>query len=466
MAPKKRSNPGFNKIRDRIKQKRESYRRYNLSKEQNAFLRTFFDLAQEFDSLSDFYQVCVAALNEFIGAKSRLYLLDEGGQNLELVCDCQYGLVRKLTPAPSYIRLRRRSYEVDESYVVPIHRKPSTDDDQPTGSTASMIMGMLEVYPCEGLTKSDRFFIRKYTNRIGYNLHNRMIAEQNIRHLKFINNLVMDIEHNVITPNIYFKHLFNKLKKRITDFDELESRILSLKEQHGIKDGKACETVLDMLSTLHKNLDQNHKELLEHYANYSLFLESLFRRDHFKEGHLVLRPTQCFIEKEIIIPQLEHHIARLETRGIVVNEPMDLLKEEISLRVDVGLMSQVYANLFSNAVKYTTEITDHRGKTRKAMAYGREKIPDYFGAGKDGIKCNVFTTGPHLTAAEMKTIFADGFRGERSKNLPGTGHGLSFIKQVIEIHGGEAGYEPTEEGNNFYFILPVAEPDILNSDLQ
>lgn len=465
MALKKRSNSDFNKIKDRIKQKRESYRRYNLSKEQNAFLRTFFDLAQEFDSLADFYQVCVAALQEFMGVKSRLYLLDTEGQHLEIICDCQYGLVRKSTPAPSYIRLRRRSYEVDESYVVPIYRKPSTDDDdRSSGSTASMVMGMLEVYPCEGLTKSDRFFIRKYTNRIGYNLHNRMIAEQNIRHLKFINNLVMDIEHNVITPNIYFKHLFNKLKKRIKDFDELKSKILSLKEQQGLPEGGACETVLDMISTLHKNLDQNHKELLEHYANYSLFLESLFRRDHFKEGHLVLRPTQCLIEKEIIIPQLEHHIARLETRGITVNEPVDLLKEEIYLRVDVGLMSQVYANLFSNAIKYTTEITDHRGKTRKAMAYGREKLINYFGPKKDGMKCNVFTTGPHLTAEEMKTVYADGVRGEKSKNLPGTGHGLSFIKQVIEIHGGEVGYEPTEQGNNFYFILPIAESDNLNSD--
>lgn len=460
MATAKRCGSGFKKVQDRIKQKRTSYQRYNFSEEQNALLRTFFDLAQEFDSLKDFYQVCIAALKEFIGVKSRLYLVDETGQNLELVCDSQVGLIRKSTSAPSYIRLSSRPYEVDESYVVPVNRKPSTDDEQPAKSSTNLLMGMLEVYPSDKLAKADRFFIRKYTNRIGYNLHNRLIAEQNIRHLKFINNLVMDIEHNVITPNLYFKHLFNKLKKRVKDFDELELRILSIKESQGAPDEKTCEVVMSMISTLHKNLAMNHKELMEHYANYSLFLESLFRRDHFKEGHLVLRPKLCLVEKEIIEPQLEHYSGRLAARGIVVESPADLRGAEIALRVDVGLLSQVYANLFSNAVKYTTEIVNYQGKSRKAMAYGRDILPDYFGGGKDGIKFNVFTTGPHLTAAERRTIFTDGIRGERGRNLPGTGHGLSFIKQVIEIHGGEVGYEPTEEGNNFYFILPASESEI------
>ena len=43
--------------------------------------------------------------------------------------------------------------------------------------------------------------------------------------------------------------------------------------------------------------------------------------------------------------------------------------------------------------------------------------------------------------------------------MPGTGHGLSFIRHVIEMHGGRVGYEPTQEGNNFYFILPLPPVD-------
>ena len=50
-------------------------------------------------------------------------------------------------------------------------------------------------------------------------------------------------------------------------------------------------------------------------------------------------------------------------------------------------------------------------------------------------------------------------RGDNDRDVPGTGHGLSFIRHVIEMHGGRVGYEPTQEGNNFYFILPLPPVD-------
>ncbi|MCK5232435.1 MAG: sensor histidine kinase, partial [Desulfobulbaceae bacterium] len=202
----------------------------------------------------------------------------------------------------------------------------------------------------------------------------------------------------------------------------------------------------------------------KYHANMSLFLESLFRRDHFEKGQLVLRTKKCMVEREIIVPQLEHYSKRLRSRGITVERPEDMLHEEIALTVDVGLLTQVYANLFSNAVKYTKEVIGHQGLPRKTMAYGREIIPGYFSPpstakgslkARDGIKFNVFTTGPHLVSKEEKVIFFDGYRGENSGNMPGSGHGLSFVRQVVEIHGGEVGYEAVFEGNNFFFILPL-----------
>jgi signal transduction histidine kinase len=48
---------------------------------------------------------------------------------------------------------------------------------------------------------------------------------------------------------------------------------------------------------------------------------------------------------------------------------------------------------------------------------------------------------------------------DKSQAMPGPGQGVAFVKQVVEIHGGVAGYEATEEGNNFYFILPLPDPN-------
>jgi signal transduction histidine kinase len=448
-------------IRLRIREKRRSYASYNLSSAQNDLLRAFFDLAQEFDSNEDFYRVCVAALSEFLGLHSRLYLFDKIQEKLLLVCESRKGLLVKPAEVPDHVRLSFKSYESEHSLLVPIYSKPSTDrQDDEARPLSIQIMGVLEVYPLAKISSADRFFLRKYTNRIGYNLHNRLILQENIRHLQFINNLVMDIEHNVITPNMYFKHLFNKLKARIGDIDELEKLVSGL-QAAGEVPSADCDLVLGKVNTLQLALLESHRELLEHHANFSLFLESLFRRDHFSQGRFVLRPRKCSIDREIVSLQLDHFLSRFGARGIEVEKPRDMQGEEFFLRVDVGLLSQVYANLFSNAVKYTGEITSRSGKVRKAMAYGRELLPDYFGPGKAGVKFNVFTTGEHLSETEAKTVFADGVRGKRGKTIPGTGHGLAFVKQVVEIHGGVAGYEATEEGNNFYFILPLPDQDSL-----
>ena len=44
----------------RIREKAESYEQYNFSQGRNDFLKAFFDLAQEYDSLEDFYRICVS----------------------------------------------------------------------------------------------------------------------------------------------------------------------------------------------------------------------------------------------------------------------------------------------------------------------------------------------------------------------------------------------------------------------
>ena len=442
-------------ILQRIRQKKEDYVRYNFSREQNDQLRTFFDLAQEFDGLEDFYRICVGILYEFMQLESSLYLLDENEKDLHLVCDSKNGVYRPyLTPSKD-IYLNEEPYNAGDSYVIPIFRKPvSSKDCFPQVA----VMGMFQVSPLSRLTAADLFFLGKYTNRIGYNLYNRKIATQNISHLRFINNLVMDIEHNVITPNMYFKHLFRQLKKSIEKAGGLRTFVKKMKESPEGMENK-CDMVLEQIGQVYNKLLENLRQIEEYHANTSLFLESLFRRDHFVQGHLVLRPKLCSIEEEIILPQLEQYEKRLLSKAIQIEKPSDMLGEKIHLNVDVGLLAQVYANLFSNAVKYCQEVVSHDGTPKKVVAYGRQIIRNYFGLGHDAIKCNVFTTGKHLSSQEAEAAFTEGFRGEESKSQPGTGHGLSFIKQVIELHGGVVGYEPTEQGNNFYFILPIPEQE-------
>ena len=450
-------------IQGRVREKIKDHVRYDFSPLQNNLLKSFFDLVQEYDRLDDFYRICVVVLLETMQVESALYIIDNDGKQLRQVCNSREGIIRESRPVPTGIYFTDQPYKTEHSYVVPIYRKPPQNSfennklvspDQQTWQGDITILGMFEISPLTKLNEADLFFLKKYANRIGFRLHNRLLAQQNIHHLKFINSLVMDIEHNVIIPNMYFKHLFNQLRKKIGEIQELELEMAEVKKTAGMSD-EACNVLINRLSNLRSDLLGYQQEMMKHHANVSLFLESLFRREHFERGHLVLRPKLCRVEKEIIQPQLGQYKSRLEANKILVDRPTGMDEEEIPIMVDKGLLAQVYANLFSNAVKYTEEIIDHKGGPRKVVAYGREIIDDYFGPNQRGAKFNVFTTGQHLSQDEMLAVFSEGFRGPNSQNKPGTGHGLSFIKHVIELHGGQVGYEATGQGNNFYFVIPL-----------
>ncbi len=159
--------------------------------------------------------------------------------------------------------------------------------------------------------------------------------------------------------------------------------------------------------------------------------------------------------REIIKPQLARYEDKLQAMGVEVDfESSGVPEREAAEVVDVGLMAQVYANLFSNAVKYAREVELPTEGIRKFLTFGHEVLKDYFGPGKDGAKYNVFSTGPHIPPGEQDKLYIEGFRGKNAKKTSGMGHGLSFVKNVIELHGGVVGYEAVEGGNNFYFVLP------------
>jgi signal transduction histidine kinase len=189
-----------------------------------------------------------------------------------------------------------------------------------------------------------------------------------------------------------------------------------------------------------------------------LFLESLLRQSHFEQGRYVLVKRLCNFKTQIIEPQLGNYKPRLDERGIAVDTSMGGVPDEsVELVADIGLLSQVFANLFSNAVKYTREVCDHQGKKHKFVSYGWEWLPDYFGPGQRAIKINVFSTGPHVPDKERERLFEANFRGETRGNESGSGHGLFFVKQIVELHGGRVGYSPTPMGNDFFIILPAAD---------
>ena len=453
--------PELATVLSKIRKKRDDYERYDFTATQGRTLRAFFDLAQEFETLENFYRVAVFVPKVFMEFDTCLYLVDTDSGKLKRICDSLNALGVCGMEPPEGVHISEKPYEKGDSFFAPIRGNKRLFAAKNLAN-ATDIIGIFEVFPRVHLSSKDKLFFEKYANRIGYNLHYKLIAKQNEEHIKFINVLIADIEHNVIVPNLKYKYFLRIIDKKVK---ELHQVLNELKGHLEIAENQRCphlggaKAVEEKLEDTLSILEKYYKDMEKHFENTSLFLESLLRREHFQKGELVLKRRMCNFRKEVIEPQLERYRGRFKRRGIEIDNQLGgVPDEDIPLAVDIGLISQVYANLFSNAEKYCQEVTDSQGNKVKFMAFGRQFIPNFFGPGKDGIKFNVFTTGPHLKPEEAEHIFDEGFRcSTTSKNLPGTGHGLHFVKKVIEVHGGVVGYEPVPMGNNFYFILPIKD---------
>ena len=296
----------------RIKEKRRMFQEYNFGPLKDNALKTFYDLAQEYETIENFYRVSVGVIKEFFDLDARLYQVCTEGR-LELKCDSLRGLYPDKTPPPEHIQLANQAYTADGSLVIPIRGNLLLVNQLPFFAK-DQIIGMLELYPGSRITQADHFFFEKFANRLGYNAHVKIIGRQNIQHIRFINSLVADIEHNVIIPNIslslYLRHLRNKIK----NLQELEC-VCQIRNPGcpGHPDAR------QVFRSLIDDLEQDYENLEQHYKGVSLFIESLFRLSHFQKGQFVLRRRTTKVTKEIIEPQLNLYIDKLQERHIEID---------------------------------------------------------------------------------------------------------------------------------------------------
>jgi signal transduction histidine kinase len=110
------------------------------------------------------------------------------------------------------------------------------------------------------------------------------------------------------------------------------------------------------------------------------------------------------------------------------------------VRGDRHLLSQAIANLLDNALKYTPE-----GEVR-LMVHRRN----------DGqIRLEIADSGPGVPAAHREHVFDRFFRLENSRSTPGNGLGLSLVRAVAKLHGGEIRLEDNSPGLKAVMILPA-----------
>ncbi|MFI5349434.1 MAG: ATP-binding protein [Elusimicrobiota bacterium] len=115
---------------------------------------------------------------------------------------------------------------------------------------------------------------------------------------------------------------------------------------------------------------------------------------------------------------------------------------EVKASVDKSQLSQVFQNLFSNAIKFSK-------KGGRIHVTGRQL--------QHAVVVSVRDSGPGIAEEYLPKIF-DRFNQARKDRSVGTGLGLSIAKQIIESHGGHIWAESVKgRGAVFHFTLPRAD---------
>lgn len=129
----------------------------------------------------------------------------------------------------------------------------------------------------------------------------------------------------------------------------------------------------------------------------------------------------------------------LDRAGLVVRTD---IPDRLPARAHPDHLSQVLANLISNAARYTP-----RGGTVTVRA---ERRPA-------DLLVSIVNTGEGIPPDDLERVFERFYRVEKSRDPArgGAGIGLAIVKQLVEAGGGRVGAESHDGQTRFWFSVPA-----------
>lgn len=125
---------------------------------------------------------------------------------------------------------------------------------------------------------------------------------------------------------------------------------------------------------------------------------------------------------------------------------LDLPKAMPKVRVDAEKFQQCLANILSNAVKYSPLGGEIRVSLAARSAASGEQV---------GVV--VEDQGIGMSAEQIGHVFDRFYRADTSGVIPGTGLGMSLVKEIMDIFGGEVAISSEmEKGTQVVLWLPLA----------
>jgi signal transduction histidine kinase len=165
-------------------------------------------------------------------------------------------------------------------------------------------------------------------------------------------------------------------------------------------------------------------ECVEEADRIMSMLNTLMDISEAETGTMVLRREKTELRR-LLAQTVDLYEDLAEEAGIQLHTAVG---EDLAVDADPNRLRQVLANLVDNAVKYTRsggriEITADRVESE-----ARIRVSD---------------TGTGIPAEEVPRVWERLYRGDKSRTTRGLGLGLSFVKAIVEAHGGRVALEST-----------------------
>jgi len=159
----------------------------------------------------------------------------------------------------------------------------------------------------------------------------------------------------------------------------------------------------------------------------------------------------------------QEHVKEVDVKSLV-QQTIDLLKESGSekgitiefktspsipgISCHEPLMYRALVNLLSNALKYTPR----GGKVEVGLITYLNK------RGTGVMEISIKDNGIGIPEEDLEKIFEPYYRGKNISTEEGKGIGLSFVKEVIDLHGGKILVQSElNKGSTFSILLPIRE---------
>ena len=140
---------------------------------------------------------------------------------------------------------------------------------------------------------------------------------------------------------------------------------------------------------------------------------------------------------------MEPFIAEAKDKGLtIINAvPGDLP----AALADREKMNQAFANLFSNALRFTSP----GGSVTVRASSERDHVVFF-----------VEDTGTGIPAEHLGHVFEPFYRVPGQDAKSGVGLGLAIVREIVNAHGGEVGVESeVGKGSSFHFTLPLPQKE-------